>query len=85
MHRRRQLAAIARGDPDGWDRSPASWHARGPAVPYLPGGPECGLPDCDRPEQAGGLCSMHRQRRDRAARNGHPDTWDRSPRPVTVR
>ena len=96
MHRIRQLRAAGRAakygtDPDDWDRSPAGRRGfsggrgarRGPA-PY--DGGECSArtpSDCDRPVQAVGLCNMHRQRKDRAARAGHPDDWDRSPRPVT--
>ena len=66
---------------------PGAWWPAGAPVAY-PAGlpprpprevPPCELPGCGEPLHAHGLCGMHNARRARAARNGHPDQWDRSP------
>ncbi len=74
MHRRRQLAAIAAGNPDGWDWSPDSRQGSKPVR-----GRKCDLPGCGGPHSAGGLCRLHWVRKRKAEAAGRPDDWDRSP------
>ena len=90
MHRRRQQKAAADGHPDSWDRSPSArpgysgGHGKPRGVPKVYGG-DCVLAGCGRPQWSGELCNMHRQRKRRARLAGHPDEWDRSPRPPGTR